>query len=319
MNGLQVLVRSRRVEAEGICSFELVHPGGLALPAFTAGAHIDVHVAPGLVRQYSLCNHPDTRDHYRIAVLCEPASRGGSRGMHEQVHEGQALTISAPRNHFALAPGARHSLLLAGGIGITPIWAMAQALHAAGAGFDLHYCGRAAARMAFVDEMAQAPFSGQLQVHADDGAETQRLDADGLLARPEPGTHLYVCGPAGFMDHVLDTARRHGWPEAQLHREFFAGSATATEADGSFDVRLARSGQTLQVPAGKSVLEVLVACGIDVPYSCESGVCGTCLTRVLQGVPDHRDSFLTEAERAANDQFTPCCSRSYTPLLVLEL
>jgi len=319
MNAMQVIVRSRRAEAEGICSFELVHPEGLALPAFTAGAHIDVHVAPGLVRQYSLCNHPATVDHYRIAVLREPASRGGSVGMHEQVQLGQALTISAPRNHFGLAPGARHSLLLAGGIGITPLWAMAQALHSAGESFDLHYCGRAAARMAFVHDMAQAPFAAQVQVHADDGPEAQRFDADAVLAHPEAGTHLYVCGPAGFMNHVLDTARRHGWPEAQLHREFFAGTASALASDGSFGVRLDRSGQTFQIPAGKSVIEVLVAEGIDVPYSCESGVCGTCLTRVLEGVPEHRDTFLTEAERAANDQFTPCCSRACTPLLVLDL
>ena len=319
MNAMQVTVRSRRTEAEGICSFELVHPEGLALPAFTAGAHIDVHVAPGVVRQYSLCNPPGEGGHYRIAVLREPASRGGSAGMHEQVQAGQALTISAPRNHFELAPAARRSLLLAGGIGITPIWAMAQALHATGADFALHYCGRAAARMAFVDEMARAPFGAQVQVHADDGPEAQRFDADRLLAHPEAGTHLYVCGPAGFMNHVLDTARRHGWPEAQLHREFFAGTATAQASDGGFGVRLARSGQTLQVPADKSVLEVLVAGGIDVPYSCESGVCGTCLTPVLEGVPDHRDTFLTEAERAANDQFTPCCSRAHTPLLVLDL
>lgn len=319
MIAMQVIVRSRRIEAEGICSFELVHPEGQALPAFTAGAHIDVHVAPGLVRQYSLCNHPATVDHYRIAVLREPASRGGSVGMHEQVQLGQALTISAPRNHFGLAPGARHSLLLAGGIGITPIWAMAQALHSAGESFGLHYCGRAAARMAFVPDMAQAPFAGQVQVHADDGPADQCFDADAVLAHPEAGTHLYVCGPPGFMNHVLDTARRQGWPEAQLHREFFAGTATALASDGSFGVRLDRSGQTFQIPAGKSVIEVLVAEGIDVPYSCESGVCGTCLTRVLEGVPEHRDTFLTEAERAANDQFTPCCSRACTPLLVLDL
>ncbi|MEG2632600.1 MAG: ferredoxin reductase, partial [Comamonas sp.] len=150
MSALQVIVHSRRVEAEGICSFELVHPEGQALPAFSAGAHVDVHVAPGLVRQYSLCNDPATRDHYRIAVLREPQSRGGSVAMHEQVHEGQLLTISAPRNHFELAPGAARSLLLAGGIGITPIWAMAQALYSRGEDFALHYCGRSAARMAFV-------------------------------------------------------------------------------------------------------------------------------------------------------------------------
>ncbi|MEG1456532.1 MAG: iron-sulfur cluster-binding domain-containing protein, partial [Comamonas sp.] len=147
----------------------------------------------------------------------------------------------------------------------------------------------------------------------------QRFDADALLAAPEAGAHLYVCGPAGFMHHVLETARRHGWPEAQLHREFFAGTATAQESDGAFHVRLASSGQSYTIPKDKSVLEVLTAAGVDVPYSCESGICGSCLTRVLEGVPEHRDSFLTDSERAANDQFTPCCSRALTPLLVLDL
>lgn len=319
MSALQVIVRSRRVEAEGICSFELVHPEGQALPAFSAGAHVDVHVAPGLVRQYSLCNDPATRDHYRIAVLREPQSRGGSLGMHEQVQVGKTLTISAPRNHFELACGAARSLLLAGGIGITPIWAMAQALHARGEDFALHYCGRSAQRMAFLPALTEAAFAARVQLHADDGAPARRFDADALLAAPQAGTHLYVCGPAGFMHHVLDTARRHGWPEAQLHREFFAGTATAQESDGAFNVRLASSGQSYTIPKDKSVLEVLTAAGVDVPYSCESGICGSCLTRVLEGVPEHRDSFLTDSERAANDQFTPCCWRAQTPLLVLDL
>lgn len=319
MNDIQVTVRRRRDEADGICSFELVHTQGQELPAFTAGAHIDVQVAAGLVRQYSLCNHPDRRDHYRIAVLRESASRGGSAGMHEQVQEGQSLSISAPRNHFALAAKARRSLLLAGGIGITPIWAMAQTLHSAGQEFELHYCGRAASRMAFVPEIAQSALAAQLQVHTDDGPEDQRLNLGQVLAQPDAGTHLYVCGPSGFMNHVLDSARRLGWSEAQLHREFFAGTATALASDGSFDVKLARSGQTFLIPANKTVIEVLTDAGIDVPYSCESGVCGTCLTRVIDGVPEHRDTFLTDDERAANDQFTPCCSRAHSPLLVLDI
>ena len=319
MSALQVIVRSRRVEAEGICSFELVHPQGQALPAFTAGAHVDVHVAPGLVRQYSLCNDPAQRDGYRIAVLRESQSRGGSAGMHEQVRVGQLLTISAPRNHFELAAGAVRSLLLAGGIGITPIWAMAQALHAGGENFELHYCGRTASRMAFVPALTEAAFAAQVQVHADDGDPAQRFDAQALLAAPQAGTHLYVCGPAGFMNHVLETARLHGWPEQQLHREFFAGTATALESDGAFSVRLASTGQSYAIAKDKSVLEVLTAAGVDVPYSCASGICGSCLTRVLEGVPEHRDSFLTDSERAANDQFTPCCSRALTPLLVLDL
>lgn len=318
MSTLSVCVQKRTDEAEGICSFELVAEDGAKLPPFTAGAHIDVYVSPGLVRQYSLCNDPAERNRYKIAVLREPQSRGGSAGMHTKVQAGQCLTVGSPRNHFALVP-ARHSLLLAGGIGITPILAMARSLHAQGDSFEMHYCGRSAARMAFLDELAAAPFAGAVQVHTDDGDAGQRFDANGLLATPQPGTHLYVCGPAGFMDHVLATARACGWPEEQLHREYFAAAPVDHPGDEAFEVQLARTGTRCQVPAGKTVLEVLLAEGVDLPFSCESGVCGTCLTSVLAGTPDHRDSYLTEAERAAGSQFLPCCSRSKSPVLVLDL
>lgn len=314
---LTVRVGRRVEEAEGICSFELVSPDGSALPAFSAGAHIDVHVAPGLVRQYSLSNDPAERDRYRIAVLREPSSRGGSAAMHERVQPGGLLRVSAPRNHFALADAPR-SLLVAGGIGVTPILAMARALHAQARPFEMHYCGRSARRMAFLRELEAAPFSASVVMHADD-EPAQRFNAARVLAGPAPDTHLYVCGPSGFMDHVLETARRQGWPESRLHREYFAGAATARATDGRFEVRLASSGLTIEVPATRTVIEVLAEHGVEVPTSCEAGVCGTCLTRVLEGSPDHRDTFLTDAERAANDQFTPCCSRALSPLLVLDL
>ncbi|MDM0012111.1 PDR/VanB family oxidoreductase [Variovorax sp. J22P168] len=316
-NELKLRVARRIDEAQDVCSFELVAEDGSTLPPFSAGSHIDVHVAPGLIRQYSLSNDPAEQDRYRIAVLREPASRGGSAGMHDSVRPGDVLRASEPRNHFPLVEAPR-SLLLAGGIGVTPILAMARALHAQGRSFELHYCGRSASRMAFLDELGSAGFAGSVFLHADD-VPAQKFDAQAVLARPESDTHLYVCGPNGFMDHVLDTARRNGWSEAQLHREYFAGVATALESDGSFEVRVASTGLSCQVPAGKTVIEVLAAHGVEVPTSCEAGVCGTCLTRVLEGTPDHRDSFLTDGERAANDQFTPCCSRALSPLLVLDL
>ncbi|MDR6858716.1 PDR/VanB family oxidoreductase [Variovorax guangxiensis] len=316
-NELTVRVARRVQEAEDICSFELVPHEGDALPAFSAGAHIDVHVAPGLIRQYSLSNDPSERHRYRIAVLREPTSRGGSAGMHDRVQADDVLCVSAPRNHFPLAAAPR-SLLLAGGIGVTPILAMARALHAQGSPFEMHYCGRSAARMAFLDEIESSEFSRCVAIHADD-VPAQKLDAKRVLAEPRADTHLYVCGPARFMDHVLETARGQGWPEAQLHREYFAGNPTALATDGSFEVRLARTGLICQVPAGRTVIEVLAAHGVEVPTSCEAGVCGTCLTRVLEGTPDHRDSFLTDTERAANDQFTPCCSRAISPVLLLDL
>ena len=316
-NELTVRVARRVEEAEGICSFELVAQDGDALPAFSAGAHIDVHVAPGLIRQYSLSNDPAERHRYRIAVLREPTSRGGSAGMHDGVKTGDVLRISSPRNHFALAEAPR-SLLLAGGIGVTPIMAMARALHAQGRPFEMHYCGRSASRMAFLDEIESSGFSSCVALHAGD-VLAQKFDAQSVLADPREDTQLYVCGPAGFMDHVMETAKCHGWAEEQLHREYFAGKETALATDGSFEIRLARNGLSCQVPAGKTVIEVLAAHGVEVPTSCEAGVCGTCLTRVLEGTPDHRDTFLTDAERAANDQFTPCCSRALSPLLVLDL
>lgn len=316
-NDLMVRVARRINEAVGICSFELVSHDGETLPAFTAGSHIDVHVAPGLVRQYSLSNDPSEKDRYRIAVLREEASRGGSAGMHDNIAVGQILRVSPPRNHFPLTDAPR-SLLLAGGIGVTPILSMARALHAQGKTFEMHYCGRSLNRMAFVEEIGASGFARFVSLHADDMPE-QRLDLPALLAGAPDSTHLYVCGPGGFMDHVLATARAHGWLEARLHREYFAGSVKALASDGIFTVRLASTGLTCDVPADRTIVEVLAAHGIDVPTSCEAGVCGTCLTRVLEGTPDHRDTFLTDAERAASDQFTPCCSRSLTPLLVLDL
>jgi vanillate O-demethylase ferredoxin subunit len=209
--------------------------------------------------------------------------------------------------------------LLAGGIGVTPILAMAQTLHASGNAFDMHYCGRSTSRMAFLEQLRQSPFAAQVHVHTDDGVPEQKFDAARVLAQPSEDTHLYVCGPAGFMSHVLETAHSLGWHDAQLHREYFAGAVTATDSDASFEVRVASTGLTCQVPKGKSIVEVLLLHGVEVPVSCESGVCGTCLTRVLDGTPDHRDTYLTDAERAANDQFTPCCSRALSPLLVLDL
>ena len=315
---IEVVVTARHDEAVDICSYELAAADGQALPAFSAGAHIDVHLADGLVRQYSLCNHPQERHRYLIGVLKDAASRGGSQALHEQVRQGDRLRISAPRNLFALHEGAERSLLFAGGIGITPILAMAEALARDGAPFELHYCARSSERAAFLARLRAAPFADRVQVHFDEQPET-RLDAAQVLANPQPGQHLYVCGPAGFMAHVLDTAKAQGWGEDHLHREYFAPLAVDTSADGSFAVKLNRCGRTFQVPADKTVVQVLESHGVEVPISCEQGVCGTCLTRVLEGVPEHRDLFLTEEEQAANDQFTPCCSRARSALLVLDL
>jgi vanillate O-demethylase ferredoxin subunit len=318
MSTIAVRVGAKVVEADGICSYELVRTDGQPLPPFTAGAHIDVHLSKQLVRQYSLCNAPGETRRYQIAVLRDPASRGGSQAMHEDIHSGAVIEISAPKNHFPLVP-ARHTLLLAGGIGVTPMLAMAEQLAAEGASFALHYSTRSPERTAFRERIAKAPFADKVQFHFDSGAAGQKLDILRLLASPDAGTHLYVCGPAGFIGFVLDSAKAQGWQAAQLHVEYFSAAAVDTGGDQAFDVRIASTGQVFTVPAGRSVIKILEEHGIEIPYSCEEGVCGTCLTRVLEGEPDHRDLYLTDEEHAENKEFTPCCSRARSALLVLDL
>ncbi len=320
---LQVRVAAKASVAASVCRFDLVSADGSALPAFSAGAHVDVHLGAdgALVRQYSLCNPPGETHRYQIGVLRDAASRGGSATLHDQVHEGQVLTISAPRNHFKLAAGARRSLLLAGGIGITPLLAMAEQLSADGEDFDLHVAARSQAQAPFAAQLAAAPYAERVHLHLDDGPAEQRQDLPALLATPAAGTHLYACGPRGFMDAVLTTARAQGWPETQLHWEFFANDAAAAprDSDEAFEVELARSGQVVAVPRGQSIVQALTAAGVSVMTSCEQGVCGTCLTRVSAGVPDHRDAYLTPEEHAANDQMLLCCSRARSARLVLDL
>ena len=316
---LTVRVVRKTAEATDIATFELVDAQGDALPPFSAGAHIDVHLPNGLVRQYSLCNDSAETHRYLIGVLRDPASRGGSLAMHDLVNEGDILQISAPKNHFPLAHEARRSLLLAGGIGITPILCMAERLAISGAEFDLHYCTRSPARTAFRNRIRGSAFTSRVHFHFDDGDAAQKLDIAATLGKVEDGTHLYVCGPKGFMNAVLDTARAAGWPEAQLHYEFFAADVGPSDSDESFEVKLASSGRVIKVEKDKTIITALAAAGVEIPFSCEQGVCGTCLTRVLEGVPDHKDNYLTPEEQAANDQLLPCCSRAKSPMLVLDL
>ncbi|MFK0092325.1 PDR/VanB family oxidoreductase [Pseudomonas sp. NPDC090592] len=313
---IEVIVAKKQLEAEGICSFELAREDGQPLPAFSAGAHIDVHLAGGLTRQYSLCNSASETHCYQIAVLKEPTSRGGSQQMHEAVQEGQRLSISAPRNLFELDASAEHSLLFAGGIGITPILCMAERLSHAGASFTLHYSVRSRDRAAFLVRLQSSPFADRVHVHFDDEVP---LNARTVLANPAAGTHLYVCGPGGYMEYVLSSGRAEGWPDELLHREYFSASAEVSAPGEAFEIEIASSGEVMRVEADQTIIDVLYDAGIDVPVSCEQGVCGTCVTRVLDGIPEHRDSFLTDAQRAANDQFTPCCSRAKSPRLILDL
>ena len=318
MSDLSVRVARKQTEATDIVSLELVSANGDNLPPFSAGSHIDVHLPNGVVRQYSLCNDPAETHRYLIAVLRDPSSRGGSAAAHDLLKEGDTLLISAPRNHFSLA-NAQRSLLFAGGIGVTPILCMAERLGKTGAQFEMHYCARSPDRAAFLERLRDAGFAHNLHLHYDDGAAEQKLNLPVLLGQPIAGTHMYVCGPGGFIDYVVNTAKVLGWPGEQIHFEHFGAAAPNTSADQVFEVQVASTGKCFQVPIGKTVVQVLLANGIDVFVSCEQGVCGTCLTRVLQGEPDHRDLYLTDEEKAKNDQFTPCCSRAKGGTLVLDL
>jgi vanillate O-demethylase ferredoxin subunit len=315
---IDVVVARAQQEARDICSLKLVAVDDAPLPPFSAGAHIDVCTPSKAVRQYSLCNGPDDTDGYLIAVLREAAGRGGSASMHE-VQTGQRLSISEPRNNFPLAHHARRSLLLAGGIGITPLLSMAERLFNAGSDFAMHYCVRSLDRMAFHDRLSTAYYADRVSFHLDDGPVEQAFRLDEVLRNAAADTHLYVCGPGGFMNHVLGTTRAAGWAEDRLHWEFFAGAAANAEGAGAFRVMIASSGKIIEVGTDQSVIAALHARGIVIPTSCEQGVCGTCITGVLEGVPDHRDLFLSAVERAANDQFLPCCSRAKSQLLVLDL
>ena len=319
MSLLQLRVARRRQAAADVCSLELVAPGNILLPAFTAGAHVDIHLRGGLVRSYSLCDAPGENRRYRIAVLREQASRGGSAAVHA-LREGDVVSVGQPRNHFELSPDAGHHLLLAGGIGITPLLAMAHWLTRQQASFALHYSARSRDRAAFVSEVRES-FGTRAHLYFDEDGPSQRLPLSDVLAGCDPTTHLYVCGPGTYIEWVLETARAARWSEARLHREHFAAPTKPGGDPGSsaFEVQIASTGRIIQVPSDRSVAEMLHASGIELPVSCEQGICGTCIVGVLDGTPDHRDAFLTPAELAANDRFTPCCSRARSPRLVLDL
>lgn len=315
---LLVRVAQRREEALGIASFELRALDGGELPPFTAGAHIDVLAPNGIVRQYSICSSPLERRRYLLGILDEPASRGASRTLHEEVGTDDVLCISEPRNHFALVP-AKRSLLLGGGIGITPMLAMAAELAAQGRQFELHYCVRSREHAAFLDLIAQSPWADSTSLHIDDEGPYQHFNADALLAVPDADSHVYICGPAGFIAHVRQRAAAHGWAADQVHVEHFAAPAQDLPEPGAFDVRIASTGKVIRVGADKTVAGVLGEHGIAIPLSCNEGVCGTCITGVLEGTPEHRDCYFTEEEKARNNQFMPCCSRSMDHTLVLDL
>ena len=309
---LRLRVIRRVIGAEGVVVLDLADPSGADLPQWAPGAHVDLRPAGGVVRQYSLCGDHADRSVWRIAVLREPAGRGGSAHVHEALHEGTDVEVRGPRNHFELVPAPRY-LFIAGGIGITPILPMIKVAEAAGADWELHYGGRSRRSMAFLPTMVG---DSRITLYPQD--EVGLIDLDRLLGCPQPGTAVYCCGPEPLLTAVEQ--RCSTWPAGSLHLERFApkdvGEPVRPE---SFEIELAVSGLTLTVPANESVLDVVEKAGVAVLSSCREGTCGTCETPVLAGRVDHRDSLLTPAEQEANDTMFICVSRAVDPKLVLEL
>lgn len=323
---LQALVHAIRHEAEGIISIELRPAAeGVAFPAFTPGAHIDLHLGNGLVRSYSLCmpaSEPGARHpSYRVGVLRDRGSRGGSRWVHEQLRVGQTITISAPRNHFELDASASHSVLVAGGIGVTPLLCMLRQLTSEGRSVEMVYCARNRREAAFVEDIEDlaAAHGVSVQWHFDQEAgQPPQLAA--LLAGKGAGSHYYCCGPTAMLDAFEATCGQLGYPHVHIER-FAAVELPPDAQDGAFDVYLEQSDKTVHVPAGKSLLDALLDEGVACDHSCKEGVCGSCEVRVLDGEIEHHDGILTKKEKESNQVMMVCVSRakSQSPRLVLDL
>lgn len=325
MATLNLIVDDAQAETSTIRSFSLKAAGGDPLPAFSAGAHVNVHV-PGLdaPRSYSLvCLGTDPAaftapDRYHLGVHLEDPGTGGSRYMH-RVAVGDTLTVDPPKNDFPVRAAQRGEpppLLIAGGIGITPIASMATAFTLQGRPFHLHYYGRSRNQMAFVDALSKQCGTA-LHLHFDDEPATQ-LALDSLLASATPAGHLYICGPKAMIDTLVEMAHARGWPQPNIHVELFTTPVLASGERG-FDVELRQSGLTFHIPPDKSILEVLIEAGLDPMYDCTRGECGVCQVDVLEGIPDHRDYYLTDAEKKAGKVMQICVSRSFSDKLVIDL
>ncbi|MGM0983138.1 MAG: cytochrome P450/oxidoreductase [Pseudomonadota bacterium] len=311
----RVRVMRAEPEADGVLGVTLVDPAGRSLPAWTPGSHLDVVLPSGEARKYSLCGPADSGD-WHIAVLREEGGRGGSRWMHEAVHDGVELRVRGPKNHFRLDESAGHHVLIAGGIGITPIIAMAGRLKQLGKSYELHYAGRSRGSMAFIERLERD--HGEA-LHLYPGDQGRRLDLDTLLAEPRDGTLLYACGPERLLA-ALEAGTTH-WREGSLHVEHFTaeGALLDPAKEHAFEVELADSELTVEVPRDRTLMQALRAAGLDVPSDCEEGLCGTCQVEVVEGEIDHRDKVLTPSERESNDRVMTCCSRALGRKLILAL
>ena len=314
---MELQVKSIRWEAQGICAFELVDPEGHALPSFEAGSHVDVHLPGGMVRSYSLAGDPQDASKWVLGVLKEPKSRGGSLAMHDKIRAGDLITVGPIRNAFPMSAQAQHVILLGGGIGITPLKSMAHVLAAQGQSFELHYCARSLKNAAFLDALSALVPKGHLHLHLDEGDPAKGLDIQALLKNPAKGTHVYFCGPSGFMK-ACEQATEHWAPET-VHSEHFKAPETAPSdmPDGAFEVRLIRSGETIQVGPDQTIVRAIELTGRRVPTSCLSGLCGACKVDYVDGEVDHRDYILNDQERETC--LTVCVSRAKGKTLSLDL
>lgn len=315
---LSAFIHTLRFEADGILGLELRPCAGESFPAFTAGAHIDLQLPNGLSRSYSLLNAPGETGRYVLGVLRDAASRGGSAWLHDHARVGMPLTLSAPRNHFPLHEDAGYSVLVAGGIGITPLLSMARRLSALGKPFEVLYFARSRRNAAFLAELQALGMP--LTCHFDD-EQGGPPDLQAMLGRPTPSsdTHYYACGPSVMLDRFLQVCEALGHAQAHIERFTAVKIEASPEAQAGYAVELKRSGRVIQITPEKSLLNTLLDAGVEVEFSCEEGICGTCETRVLEGVPDHRDSVLSSAEHASNKTMMVCVSGCKSQRLVLDL
>jgi len=312
---LRAVVAHKWTAAEGIAGITLEPLRGL-LPTFQPGAHIDLHLPNGAIRQYSIVNGPGETDGYTIGVKLESDGGGGSRCLHADVREGDVLALSEPRNNFPLRRDAAHTLLIAGGIGITPLLAMAQTLHHQRLDFDLQVFAQSQGHLAFPERLAA--LGAQVTPHLGLDPAATAAELRRLLADYEPGRHVYICGPGPMLESARAIAADTGWPDEAVHFEYFKNTHEI-DTTSSFEIALARSAMTLQVPAGRTILEVLRENGIDLPSSCEQGACGTCVATVIEGEPDHQDVYFNDAEKARGTRILTCVSRAKTARLVLDI
>jgi ferredoxin-NADP reductase/predicted pyridoxine 5'-phosphate oxidase superfamily flavin-nucleotide-binding protein len=298
-------------------AYELRSADGSQLPAVTAGAHLALPVmledGSQTIRHYSICSNPARQDIYEVAVLCDEQGRGGSKAIHKLLQIGQVLNCDPPANHFPLHEGNEAALLIAGGIGITPIKSMAQALRQRGVDFNVHYAGRSRDEMPFLDRLEREFSENFFSYSALDG---QRMNLTDILAGRNTDTEVYVCGPPRLISAVIDAASVAGFPDKKIHYEYFAVDSAAGT---SFSVHLAREDRLVEVAAEQSILDAIIQAGIDVPFSCRTGQCKSCVATVLDGIPEHRDVCLDGHERQQKRLMCLCVSRSESPVLVLDI